>query len=227
MDQITIQTTNQIPNQQNCFTSPRGLRQINSCRQVNFKKKLICRVGVFIVLWSMIHSTLFLLYPFSLCVYILHLTLFPYSVLHDVLVHETVSLTSGQANTGWPSPTWATSYPKGARLSIKSSKISKTKIVSDFLGKLFSHFCETFLQKYTKITIVDQVKGLNLSATLETKGPFFRKYFDDTRLWKIFAEICICVSESFRENMCKQKQMLEEVAYFREKYCFRELFSQK
>ncbi len=29
----------QIPNLQNCFTTPRGLRQINTCRQVNFKEK--------------------------------------------------------------------------------------------------------------------------------------------------------------------------------------------
>ena len=99
-----------------------------------------------------------------------------------MLVHERVSVTSGQANTGWRSPTWATSYPKGARQSIKISnlqymensltsylgrfimlsrvetKISKTKIVYDFPGKSFSHFFENFLQKYTKIINVD-VKG--------------------------------------------------------------------
>jgi hypothetical protein len=61
---------NQILNLQNCFTSPWGLRQMNTCRQVplrvNFLEKLIFRVGV----------------------YISHLTSFLFSILHQEMMYQ-------------------------------------------------------------------------------------------------------------------------------------------
>jgi hypothetical protein len=50
----------QIPNQQNCFTTQGDLGQINTCRQVLyrsiFKKSRHLGFGVFIGIWSMVFS---------------------------------------------------------------------------------------------------------------------------------------------------------------------------